>query len=240
MEALKKINKLYPELCAIENAINTKNTPISISGTTGSQKTQLIYSTSQNTHKKAFIITSDQSYASAIKNDLEAMSGKEVYLFKEKEYVFYDVDVSTKEIESQRINVLKNIENADFVVASVSASMQYTLSKKEFEKYTKKIKISDIINSETLLCELINMGYKRVSTIEGECQFSKRGSIFDIYLPGDTMGTRIEFFDDEVDTIRKFDITTPLSEGQIEEVILSPARELLLDEETKFNGSNKT
>ncbi|MBE7038338.1 MAG: transcription-repair coupling factor [Ruminococcaceae bacterium] len=239
MEALKKINKLYPELCAIENAINTKSTPVSISGTTGSQKNQLIYSTSQNTHKKAFIITSDEAYATKIKNDLESMSGKEVYLFDAKEYVFYDVDVSTKEIESKRINTLKSIENADFVVASALACMQYTLCEKEFKKYTKHIKISDIINPEALLSELINMGYKRVSTVEGECQFSKRGSILDIYLPGDTFGTRIEFFDDEIDTIRKFDIATQISHGQIDSFYLYPARELIFDEETKLDVIKK-
>ncbi len=239
MEALKKLNSLYPELCAIENGIANKRTPLSVSGTTGSQKNQLIYSVSQNLSKKAFVITSDDINAKQIKNDLEAISGKKAYIFKAKEYVFYDVDVSTKEIESDRINVIKNINKADFVVASATAVMQYTLPEKIFSEYTRKIKSGDIINLEKLLLNLVNMGYTRVTTVEGECQFSQRGSILDIFLPGDTLGTRIEFFDNEVDTIRRFDTITQISQDLINSFTLYPARELIFDEQTKLDVIKK-
>ena len=106
MDAFCGISKLYPELCALETCVKSNNTPVFVSGATGSQKNQMIYSLAKALGKKALVITSDEREASAIKEDLSTLFNADVPVFKSKEYVFYDVEVSTKESEGQRICAL--------------------------------------------------------------------------------------------------------------------------------------
>ena len=239
MQALAKLVSLYPELCAVQGAVVNGTTPISVSGTTGSQKNQLIYAIAENTGKKALIIAPDELSANETKNDLASMSGENVLFFRAKEYVFYDVDVSTKEIEAERINVIKNLKNARYIVTSAAAVMQYTIKKEIFEKHSKKIAVSDTINVPDFIKSLSEIGYKRVSQVESPGQFSVRGSIIDILLPGEIYGARIELFDDSIDTIRSFDPLTQLSLESLDHTEIYPARELIFDEETKKNVIKK-
>lgn len=239
MKALAKLNKLYPELCAAENAVKSGKTPISVSGATGSEKNQLIYSFAENTGKKALVIASDELSAKEIYADISYMSGENVLFFRAKEYVFYDVDVSAREIEAERISVIKNIKNAKYIVTSASAIMQYTVKKEIFDFYCKTYSAGDIIDVSKLAETLVETGYKRVSQVEGHGQFSIRGSIIDIFFPGDIYGTRIELFDDEIDTIRSFDPLTQMSLENADKFEIYPARELIFDAEIKQNVLKK-
>ena len=233
MKALAKLNKLYPELCAAQRAILSGKTPVSISGATGTQKNQLIYSFCENTQKKALVIAPDELSAKEIYADLSSMSEDDALLFCAKEYVFYDVDVSAREIEAKRINVIKNIKNARYIVTSAAAVMQYTIDKNIFESLQKNLVPGDIIDAKQFSQMLVKTGYKRVSQVEGTGQFSVRGSIIDVFLPGDMYGIRIELFGDEIDTIRSFDPLTQMSLETIDKAEIYPARELIFDDETK-------
>ena len=82
-------------------------------------------------------------------------------------------------------------------------------------------------------------GYERVAIVESKGQFSVRGGIIDIYSPTQDLPARIEFFDDEIDSIRFFDPETQRSVESTEELTLYPSRELLFtEEEIKNIGEN--
>lgn len=229
MNAFLEISKLYPEISAIETSIKNKKTPVFVSGVTGSQKNHLIYSIAKNLGKKALILTGDEREAAIIKEDLSQFFGENILLFKSKEYVFYDVEISTKEIEAQRISTLSQINNAPAVVASSTAAMQYTIPKNLLVSFTFSLKTGDEIDIASFSEKLVKMGYKRVFTIEGTSQFCIRGSIIDIFPVCAQNPVRIELFGDEIDSIREFDLLSQLSIENIDFVKIIPAREMIID-----------
>src|SRR5690606_22539319 len=76
--------------------------------------------------------------------------------------------------------------------------------------------------------ELTAMGYERVDRVDAPGQFSVRGGIVDVFPVVETSGIRIELFDDEVDSIRRFDPEDQRSHERIEEAVIGPAREFLI------------
>ena len=230
MDAFCEIAKLYPELCALENCVKSNNTPVFVSGATGSQKNQMIYSLAKALGKKALVITSDEREASAIKEDLSTLFNADVPIFKSKEYVFYDVEVSTKESEGQRICALSNLPSSPAVVTSAQALMQYTIPKNLLLSLQLTFKTGDEVDRDVVLQKLIKMGYKRVFTIEGPSQFCIRGSIIDISPVGYENPIRIELFGDEIDSIREFDVMTQLSIKNNDCVKIIPAREMIIED----------
>lgn len=83
------------------------------------------------------------------------------------------------------------------------------------------------------------IGYERMSVVEGEGQFAIRGGIVDIFPINSEVAVRIEFFDDEIDSIRSFDVISQRSLEKIKEVTILPARELIYDSERREEIINK-
>ena len=99
-------------------------------------------------------------------------------------------------------------------------------------KNTLKFKVGEEHNLEELKQKLVNLGYVRCDLIEGRGQFSVRGGIVDISTT-DKIGLRIEFWGDEVDSIRNFNIVSQRSIENIEKATVYPAHEYILEEDTE-------
>ncbi|MDY2735122.1 transcription-repair coupling factor, partial [Intestinibacter sp.] len=95
-------------------------------------------------------------------------------------------------------------------------------------------KVGDIIDLEALSEKLVKLGYERVSRIEGLGQFSIRGGIIDVYSLEYTHPIRIELFDDEIDSIRTFDVFSQKSIEKIKKVVITPSREFIYPEDTSL------
>ena len=93
-----------------------------------------------------------------------------------------------------------------------------------------EFKVGDIKNLEEIKQKLINLGYTRYELIDGRGQFSIRGGIIDVYSLEYTNPIRIELFDDEIDSIRTFNIATQRSIKTLEKVKINPAHEYVLEE----------
>ena len=100
-----------------------------------------------------------------------------------------------------------------------------------FRALTMTLKAGDVISPKELASRLVRMGYESVAMVEGKGQFASRGSVFDVYPPALSQGIRIEFFDDEVDSVRAFDCISQRSMENIDSVTLTPASEALLEPE---------
>ncbi len=231
MEAFSSLIKDMPEFSALCAELESGRSPISVTGTTGTQKSHFIYASSRAAEKKCLVITSDEIEAHRIYQDLSYFYDNSVLLFKTKEYVFYDVDSSSRPGETDRIRTLARLGEADAVVASIQALMQYTLPRELFDKYTVTAGVGDTLERDELADMLALAGYKRVPTVEGVGQFAVRGSIVDVFSPTEGSPVRIELFGDEVDSIRLFDAVTQVSSERLEEVTLCPVRELLYTSE---------
>ncbi len=215
-------------LSATEN-IQNKKCPIHITGMTGSQKSHLIYSLCLKLNKKCLVITSDEAEAGRIRDDLSFLFSKEASVFKNKEYVFYDVDASNHSAEISRLCALSAMVSGAPVVTTYDAAARFTLSPEVFKRYSFSLRPGDVLDISSFIADLVTMGYKKCPTIEGVGQFSQRGSIIDVYSPSHSNPVRIDLFDDEIDSLREFDTSTQVSIENVDELKICPVRELLYD-----------
>src|SRR5690606_36185961 len=101
------------------------------------------------------------------------------------------------------------------IVAPVKALTQPTLTPEEHRYASVTLQRGDEISPDELVTRLIHLGYRTAPTVEEPGEINRRGGILDIFPPGDDMPLRIEFFGDEVDSLRRFDPVTQRSEAQV-------------------------
>ena len=124
-------------------------------------------------------------------------------------------------------NLIKE-NKTDIVITTVEALMQKMISKELLYKYVIQFKIGDTYDLETIKQNLILLGYERNDLVENKGQFSIRGGIVDIGL-SEKQGIRIEFWGDEVDSIRYFNIASQRSTEMVQEVLIKPAHEFIVE-----------
>ena len=231
MQAFVELLSSMPEFSMLTEQLRRQATPVCVVGVTGSQKNHLFYAAATAVGKKCMVIASDEIEARRIRDDLQFFYADNAELFPTKEYVFYDVDVSTHQGETARIGVLERLQSAEAVVASIQAVMQYTLPKPLYDALSFSLTVGGIYEPADLAQRLVSMGYKRVPSVEGVGQFAMRGAIVDIFSPTGKYPVRVEFFDDEVDSIRDFDPVTQMSVEKRESADICPVRELLFTQE---------
>lgn len=136
----------------------------------------------------------------------------------------------SKEIPYSRIETLNKIYNkkAEIIVTTIEAIMQKMISKKSLYKNIIKLKLQENYELEKIKEKLINLGYERSDSVDGRGKFSIRGGILDISLDNEE-GARIEFWGDEIDSIRTFDYLTQRSKEMIEKITIYPATEMVLE-----------
>lgn len=227
MQAFTKLLEPMPEFSMLVENIQKQSTPVCVVGVTGSQKNHLFYAAASAAGKRCLVIAADELEARRIQDDLQYFFAGDAELFPTKEYVFYDVDVSTHQGETSRIRVLDRIKEVGAVVASIQALMQYTLPKEQFDRLSLTLEVGEVLEPSHLIERLVMMGYKRVPSVEGIGQFAIRGAIVDIYSSAGKYPVRVEFFDDEVDSIRDFDPVTQISVEKRQTADICPVRELL-------------
>lgn len=200
-------------------------------GISSSQKSHFIYALGEHQMAKCLIVAPDELKAGRIVKELSFLVSDDVLYFPPREYIFYDVDVSNRKGEYNRIKCLCGIENAKYIVTTPSALLSYTLPFEYFKEYSLKIDMQSEIDMLSLTNQLILMGYSRVGTVESVGQFSVRGSIIDVFSPSDDNPYRIELWGDEVDSIRQFNPITQLSDYNADSAFICPVRELIYTKE---------
>ncbi|HEX5828952.1 MAG TPA: transcription-repair coupling factor [Candidatus Limnocylindrales bacterium] len=119
---------------------------------------------------------------------------------------------------------------AKVLVASVQALLQATLGPDDLPAQLRTLKPGTRIGLDALLGELMERGYTPVLEVAGRGEFARRGGIVDVFPPSAPLPVRIEFFGDEIDSLRAFDPTDQRSVDTVKELTLLPATEFLLPE----------
>ena len=218
-----------PKFCEYIKSIENKKSPIAISGLTNVGMAHMLAGTREFSKKPMCIITYNEVQAKKIIEDLNYFTDK-VLFFQKKEIVTYDYVAESKELQYERIEILNKInENKNvIVVTTIEAVMQKIISKKALYKNKIKLKIGDQYNIEEIKQRLINLGYSRYDLIDGKGQFSVRGGIVDISIT-EKIGVRIEFWGDEIDSIRYFNVISQRSTENIKEITIYPSHEYILE-----------
>ncbi len=221
-----KENKSFIQL---NNQINSGNFPIFVNDICESAQVHLIAATADDFKKKAVVVCYTDIEAAEIYKEL-SFYRNDVYRFPSKELVFYDVDASALEGEHRRIKSLCGFENGGILITSVDAMMQYTVTKEHFENDRIEFKTGNRYDLDDVKKKLVSMGYINSVEVDAVGLFAMRGGILDIFSPNMKLPVRIEFFDDEVDSIRVFDWETQRSVENVSTALAVVAREPVMTE----------
>lgn len=220
----------------MKEALQQGRVPISVSGVSASHKTHIIASLTAQLDKPALVIVPDESTAIRFTADLSVLLGERVLHFPARDYVLLDVDGASGEFEHQRLGVLSELlqGTARVVVASAESACERTIPKETLKDSILTIDMDGSYDQEQVVKKLVVMGYQCRDQVEGICQFARRGGILDIFPPDRSEPVRIEFWDDEIDTMSTFQVDTQRRQDSIEQVTIPPAREVLYQSPQKL------
>ncbi|MFL5757980.1 MAG: CarD family transcriptional regulator, partial [Chloroflexota bacterium] len=119
------------------------------------------------------------------------------------------------------------VGHARVLVASVQALVQHTLSPDDLPVDPRRLAVGARLRLDTLVHELFDLGYSPVLEVAGRGEFARRGGLVDVFPPSAALPIRIEFFGDEIDSLRAFDPTDQRSVETVTELVLLPATEFL-------------
>ena len=194
-------------------------------------KSQLVYSTSVETKRPICIITYNEIQARKLYDDIKYFS-ENVVLFNKKEIVTYDYVLESKELLYDRIETLNKIFNkkVEIIITTIECCMQEMISKNDLYKDIIKFEFNKDYNFEIIKQNLLRLGYEREELVETRGKFSLRGDILDIAI-SENKGVRIEFWGEEIDSIRYFNISSQRSIEELKEITIYPAHEYILTDD---------
>ena len=223
----------WRDFTRLKSSFEKKIGDMEIVGLSDAQKAHIVSSILYPIKSNHLFITYNDTQARQIYEDLKLFLGDKVAYFPAKDVSYYNIVARSKEIDAFRLGALNKLIAGEgvIIVASVEAILFYTIPPKIYKNSVFTLKIGDTISLHELTQKLISMGYERVGEVEGPGQFSQRGGIIDIFLLTYDTPFRLEFFDIEIDSIRKFDPISQLSTEKVDSVTISPCREFIISSE---------
>ena len=148
----------------------------------------------------------------------------------------YDRASPALSVSARRLSALHRLQSPtkspQLFVTTVNAVLQRTLTPFRIRESVRELAPKMEIGRESLIALLQRQGYARTDTVIDAGEYAVRGSVFDIYPSGLDQGLRLDFFGNELETLRTFDAGTQRSTGSLERFLLLPATEALLDDES--------
>ena len=208
-------------------------------GLSGSAKSLAIAS-SVKSQNKILVMTSTYGEAERLVNDLISILGSDmVYPLLVDDSPMVEFLVSSQEKIFSRVEALRFLRDKSqrgILVCNVAASRLFLPDPQVFDNSMLKLEIGQECEQNELKNQLISLGYKKVTQVQSQSEFSLRGDILDIFETSQISPYRIEFFGDEIDGIREFDTETQLSKDSKTQVLIYPASDILLTNEDYHRG----
>ena len=226
LEENKKFQELTKQI--------SKKGPIAISGLVDVEKLHVLAGIFNETKRPMVLVTYNEIQARKLYQDLKKLI-KQTYFFSKKEITTYDYVAQSKEIEYKRIDVLNKMYLAKkqkepiIIVTTIEAVMQKMVAKDTLYQNVINFEVGKTYLLDEIKEKLVGLGYERSDLIENKGQFSIRGGIVDVGL-SEKIGVRIEFWGDEVDSIRFFQISSQRSTEMLKEITIFPAHELIVQD----------
>lgn len=220
--------------------IEKGNTPVFATGVIDAAKNHLAYCLKEQTRRPLLFLTYSELRAKEILEDLTFFEKDCVY-YPAKDILFYSADVHSMEMNRQRFLVLERLLRGEtpVIVASMEALLDKYPKKEVFSTFLLHLKVGEIVEISELTRRLVLMGYERAELVESPGQFTLRGGILDIWSLTAEDAVRIEFWDDEIDSIRSMDAQSQRSVDKLEEAVIFPMREVVYEEERAVAAADK-
>ena len=201
---------------------------LSISGLTDSSKAWMVYGITQNTNRNSIVVCNNVFQANKIIQDLKFLSNEiEIIYLPARQVQYYDIDAESKDISNQRMYAIEKILSGDrnIVVTTIDSLLVKMFPNARYKGEEFSIKVGENISINEIVEKLSKFGFERTENVEGKGQFAVRGGIIDVFCINNDFPFRIEFFGDEVDSIRTFDTITQRSIDTVKKIDMSQVSE---------------
>jgi len=229
-------NDLASQSAKIKKIIRTldNNQTICLTGLSGSARSFIVSYIINSLKHPVLLVTPDISTALKYNNDLKLFTEKNIYFLPSQEMSPYEQVWSDPSITEEQLKALESFrsEKAKVLITPAKNLLNAYLKREKAENNSVYLKLKGGADPQETAKQLTDIGYKRVVTVVDAGEFSLRGDIMDIY-PISNDPVRVEFFCEEVDSIRIFNIDNQRSIRKIEEIVIEPRYNILISEEEK-------
>ncbi len=236
----KNLYSIYdnsPKIKQIVDTLQQADPKIQLNGLIGSSLSFVVQSLFKKTEKPFLVILNDKEEAAYYLNDLEQMIGEEDVLFYpgsyRRPYQIEDTDNANVLLRAEVLNRINSRKKPAIIVTYPEALFEKVVTRKELDKNTLKVAVGDKVSIDFINEVLFEYEFKRVDFITEPGEFSVRGGIVDVFSFSNDNPYRIEFFGDEVESIRSFDVETQLSIEKQKKITIIP------NVENKFFQENR-
>ena len=164
-----------------------------------------------------------------------------VSLFPMDDFLTSEALAASPELMINRLETINKIVSTDrnIVITNLMGYLRYLPTKDNYLKSIIDLKVGDVISPSKLVERLVSIGYSRDTIVNKTGEFGVRGYIIDIFPIYEDNPIRIEFFDDEIDSIRYFDTDSQKSISKVDNISIKPFFEFITDKEVNEEEFNK-
>jgi len=226
-----------PKIRQVVDSLQQAEQKINLNGLIGSSLSFVVQSLFKKIEKPFLLILNDKEEAAYYLNDLEQMIGEKDVLFYpgsyRRPYQIEETDNANVLLRAEVLNRINSLKKPAIIVSYPEALFEKVVTRKELDKNTLKVSVGDQISIDFINEVLFEYEFKRVDFITEPGEFSVRGGIVDVFSFSNDNPYRIEFFGNEVDSIRSFDVETQLSIEKQNKISIIP------NVENKFFQENR-
>ncbi|MFB3148270.1 MAG: hypothetical protein ACE10J_06345, partial [Thermodesulfobacteriota bacterium] len=206
---------------------------MSLSGLSGSSKFYLVSVILSTIKRPVLFISPTKKKAESASKNLSFFLPHPPPVLLKKEPGWGEALFSSKSLLlKERINWLYCAMSGQPVIAEIGALFERIVPRKSFDNFVMEISKGDLLLREEFIIRLKQTGYVETDFVQGRGEISTRGSILDIFSPGQNNPIRLEFIGDEVGSIRIFNIEDQKSIEKIENAVFLPASGIVLDQKS--------
>ena len=234
------ITSVYQKSAKIQQlatALQQRDIKINAKGLLGSALSLVVEATFEKAEVPFLLLFNDKEEAAYYLNDLEQLLNDHDVLFYpgsyRRPYQIDETDNANILLRAEVLNRINSRKKPAIIVSYAEAIFEKVVTKKELEKNTFKISVNDKLAIDFINEVLFEYNFKRVDFVSEPGEFSVRGGIVDVFSFSNDNPYRIEFFGNEVDSIRSFDVETQLSIEKLKKVSIIP------NVENKFFEENR-
>jgi len=214
----------------LQAAVEAGKLPALVTGIPEGMKALMALLLSEQSGRPVLIVTSSEEAALRRAQDLSALTGEEVPGFAARPLTLFRSDALGQDVTRRRLSVLGRALSGRAVVqpTSIDALMAPQADPEDFRRACVVLHRGDMRDRDDLAQKLVWAGYRREERAEAPGQIAIRGGLLDIYPMAGMDPVRVEFFGDEIDTLRSFDPVTQRSVSALDEALILPAQEMPL------------
>ena len=225
-----------PKIAILESTFAARNKS-QATGLVGSALSFVMHSLFKKAELPLLILFRNKEEAAYYLNDLEQLLNTEDVLFYpssyRRPYQIEETDNANILLRAEVLNRINSRKKPAIIVSYAEAIFEKVVTRKELEKNTLKLAVSDNLSIDFINETLFEYNFKRVDFVTEPGEFSVRGGIIDVFSFSNDNPYRIEFFGNEVDSIRSFDVETQLSIEKLKKIAIIPNVENKLLQESR-------